>query len=467
MAAGQSPIPSRTLPHAAVRVLSVTELTRLIKGTLESAFPSVWVCGEVAEVSQPASGHVYFTLRDEHAQIRAVIWRSVASRLRFSLEEGLQLLCQGELDVYPPRGSYQLCVRHVEPVGVGSWQLALRQLYQRLAAEGLFDARRKRPLPRFPQRVGLVTSPTGAVVHDFLQIARRRFQGVQILIVPTRVQGDAAAEEIVAAIAQAHRVQPPLDVLVVARGGGSVEDLACFNEEKVVRAIAASPIPLVSAVGHGVDQTLADMAADLYAATPSEAAERVIPSAADLFQHLENLQRRMQSLLRSRVAAARRYLDQLTSARVLTRPETWLAERARRLDELNLRATQAIRQHTQLARHRLSGLAARLEALSPLAVLQRGYSLTMDATTGRLLRTAEETAPGRTILTRLARGQLVSRVEQIDPGSAPLDATGSSGDSASAPASGLTLPRGAQEHPAAPAPAQTSRRQPQERADQA
>lgn len=415
VAAGDSSIPSRAWPRGAVRVLSVTELTRLIKGTLQSAFPSVWVSGEVAEVSQPASGHVYFALRDEQAQIRAVIWRSVASRLRFTLEEGMQVLCQGELDVYPPRGSYQLCVRHVEPVGVGSWQLALRQLYQRLAAEGLFDARRKRALPRFPRRVGLVTSPTGAVVHDFLQIARRRFRGVHILIVPTRVQGEGAAEEIVSAIAQAQRLRPPLDVLVVARGGGSVEDLACFNEERVVRAIARSRIPVVSAVGHGVDQTLADMAADLYAATPSEAAERVIPSAADLRQHLENLRRRMQVRLRSGVAEARRRVEQLAKARVLVRPETWLAERARRLDELHLRAQQAISRRAETARHRLAALAAHLEALSPLAVLQRGYSLTTDLATGRLLRAAEETAPGRVILTRLARGQLLSRVEQIEP----------------------------------------------------
>jgi exodeoxyribonuclease VII large subunit len=415
------------LPNAQ-RVLSVTELTRLIKGTLESAFPSVWVCGEVAEVTQPSSGHIYFTLRDDNAQIRAVIWRNMASRLRFALEEGLQVVCHGELDVYLARGSYQLSVRHLEPVGVGSWQLALRQLYQRLAAEGLFDERRKRPLPDFPQRIALVTSPTGAVVHDFLQIARRRFRGVHILIVPTRVQGEGAAEEIVAALAQAQRVRPPLDVLVVARGGGSVEDLACFNEENVVRAIARSRIPVVSAVGHGIDQTLADMAADLHAATPSEAAERVIPSAADLRQHLENLQRRMQTLLRSRVSAARKFLDQLASARVLVRPETWLAERARRLDELHLRATQAIGRHAEAARHRVGALAARLEALSPLAVLQRGYSLTTDLATGQLIRTAEETAPGRTILTRLARGQIVSRVEQIAPDSPPLGAVEAAGD---------------------------------------
>jgi exodeoxyribonuclease VII large subunit len=405
-----------------VRILSVSELSRLIKGTLESAFPSVWVCGEVAEVSQPASGHIYFTIRDEYAQMRAVIWRSVASRLRLSLEEGLQVLCHGELDVYLPRGTYQLCVRHVEPVGVGSWQLALRQLYQKLAAEGLFDARRKRPLPAFPRWVGLVTSPSGAVVHDFLQIARRRCRGVPILIVPTRVQGEGAADEIVAALAQAQRVQPPLDVLVVARGGGSVDDLACFNEEKVVRAIALSRIPVVCAVGHGVDQTLADLAADLHAATPSEAAERVIPSTDELAQRLAGLHRRMQMLLRSRVSTARTYLDQLARARVLVRPEVWLGEYARRLDELHLRATQAIRRHGEAARARLAELAARLEALSPLAVLQRGYSLTTDAATGRLLLAPEDTAPGRTILTRLAQGQLLSRVEQITPASPTLDA---------------------------------------------
>lgn len=410
---GALPISPR--PARALKILSVSELSRLIKGTLESAFTSLWVSGEVAEVSRPASGHLYFALRDEQAQIRAVIWRSVARRLRFELEEGMQVLCHGDVDVYLPRGTYQLAVRHVEPVGLGAWQLALRQLYQKLRAEGLFDEGRKRPLPPFPKRVGLVTSPSGAVVHDFLQIARRRYRGVQVLIVPTRVQGEGAAEDLVAAIRQAGRLKPPLDVLVVARGGGSVDDLACFNDERVVRAIAACPVPVVSAVGHGVDQTLADLAADLHAATPSEAAERVIPSAADLRQHLEGLSRRMQALLRSRVAAARQDLARLAASRVLARPETWLAERARRLDELASQGARLVRWRCDSARQQLAALAARLEALSPLAVLQRGYSLTTDLTTGRLLRAAEETATGHTIQTRLARGQLISRVERIDP----------------------------------------------------
>src|SRR3954462_7886448 len=272
--------------EATPRVLSVSQLSQLIEGTLESAFQSVWVSGEVSEVSRPHSGHVYFTLRDEAAQMKAVIWRSVASRLRFQLEDGQQVICHGDLDVYPPRGTYQLVVRQVEPEGLGALQLAFKQLQARLAAEGLFEPARKRPLPLFPQRVGFVTSPSGAAIRDFLQVAARRFHGVEILVIPARVQGDGAAVEIARGIELANRLQPPLDCLVVGRGGGSLEDLWSFNEEIVVRAIHASQIPVVSAVGHEIDVTLADLVADIRALTPSEAAERVIPSAAELTARL-------------------------------------------------------------------------------------------------------------------------------------------------------------------------------------
>src|SRR5262245_49533008 len=217
------------LPEQPPRALSVSQLTALIQGTLESNFHPLWVSGEVSEVSRPGSGHIYFTLKDNTAQIRSVLWRSSAVRLRFRLEEGQQVICQGNLDVYPPRGSYQLVVRQVQPRGQGALQLAFQQLQQRLAAEGLFDAERKRPLPAFPRRVGIVTSPSGAAIHDFLQVARRRCCGVEILVIPARVQGDGAAAEIVRGIKQANRLAPPLDVLVIGRGGGSLEDLWSFN----------------------------------------------------------------------------------------------------------------------------------------------------------------------------------------------------------------------------------------------
>src|SRR5438874_4088156 len=327
--------------EATPRVLSVSQLSQLIEGTLESAFQSVWVSGEVSEVSRPHSGHVYFTLRDETAQLKAVIWRSVASRLRFQLEDGQQVICHGDLDVYPPRGTYQLVVRQVEPAGLGALQLAFKQLQERLAAEGLFDPARKRPLPMFPRRVGFVTSPSGAAIQDFLQVAARRFHGVEILVIPARVQGEGACEEIVRGIRLANQLRPPLDVLVVGRGGGSLEDLWCFNEEAVVRAIHASSIPVVSAVGHEIDVTLADLVADVRALTPSEAAERVIPSADELTSRLAVFRRRIVSMLRSRATAARRHVDQLARSRLLRNPRLLIYDRARRLDELDAHAKRA------------------------------------------------------------------------------------------------------------------------------
>ena len=276
--------PSRTSP--ADRVLSVSELTGSIKALLEGEFPSVWVSGEISNFSRPGSGHCYLTLKDDAAQIRAVLWRSAASRVRFDLHDGLEVLCQGSLDVYAPRGSYQLVIEQIEPRGVGALEQALRKLRERLAAEGLFAAERKRPLPRFPRRIAFVTSPTGAAVRDFLEVIRRRWHGVHVLVVPVRVQGDGAAEEIAAGVALVNRLAVEVDVLVVGRGGGSLEDLWAFNEEVVVRAIHASRIPVVSAVGHEIDVTLSDLVADVRALTPSEAAERIVPAAEEVRAYL-------------------------------------------------------------------------------------------------------------------------------------------------------------------------------------
>ena len=391
-------------------ILSVSQLTTLIQGTLESTFHSLWVGGEVSEVSRPHSGHVYFTLKDAQAQIRGVIWKSSAARIKFKLEEGQQVVCHGDLDVYPPRGTYQLVVRQVEPQGLGALQLAFKQLQERLAAEGLFDPAHKKPLPPFPRRVGIVTSPTGAAVRDFLEVAARRFRGVEILVIPSRVQGEGAAAEIVRGIELANRLVPPLDVLVVGRGGGSLEDLWCFNDEAVVRAIFRSQLPVVSAVGHEIDVTLADLVADVRALTPSEAAERVIPSADDLTVRLRQIERRLVANLRGRATAARRHLDQLVRSRVLREPKSLLYDLSRRLDELDAAATRAIRRRLAATSDRLIATTARLESLSPLAVLARGYSVTT-LPGGEVIRDAGQAAPGETIHTRLARGELVSRVE--------------------------------------------------------
>ena len=400
-------------------LLTVSQLTQLIKGTLESTFPSIWVVGEASDVSQPHSGHIYFTLKDQKAKLSGVIWSSIAQRMRFRLEEGQQVICLGDVSVYAPHGKYQLKVSQIQPHGQGALQLAFQQLQKRLAGEGLFDPARKRQLPAFPRRVGFVTSPTGAAIHDFLQVAARRFQGVQILVIPARVQGEGSALEIARGIELANRLRPPLDVLVVGRGGGSLEDLWSFNEEVVVRAIYASRVPVVSAVGHEIDVTLADLVADVRALTPSEAAERVIPSAEELTGRLTQLQRRMAHIVRSRVAAIRRQVEQLASRRVLRDPRTLIYDLSRRLDDLDQQASRAIRRRLLTSGDRLAALSARLESLSPLAVLARGYSVTTRAETGEIVRSASGISTGVRLKSRLLDGELLSRVESVTPSSLP------------------------------------------------
>jgi exodeoxyribonuclease VII large subunit len=399
-------------------VFTVSRLTQLIQGTLQSTFSSIWVSGEISEVSRPHSGHLYFTLKDETSQIRGVIWRSAASRLKFQLEDGQQVVCLGDIDVYPPRGTYQLIVRQVEPQGVGALQLAFKQLQKRLEAEGLFDPRHKRPLPPFPRRVGFVTSPSGAAIRDFLQVAVRRFRGVHFFVIPARVQGEGSAQEIASGIELANRLEPPLDVLVVGRGGGSLEDLWSFNEEVVVRAIFASEAPVVSAVGHEIDVTLSDLVADVRALTPSEAAERIIPSADELTSRLSALQRRMAALLRARLTAARQRVEQLARRRILRDPRSLVYDLSRRLDELDQQAARAVHRRLDQSREKVASLAARLDSLSPLAVLSRGYSVTTRLDSGEVVRNGADVAVGELITTRLLSGELVSRVERVGKGSA-------------------------------------------------
>jgi exodeoxyribonuclease VII large subunit len=296
---------------------------------------------------------------------------------------------------------------------MGALELALRQLREKLASEGLFDRNRKRPLPRFPRRIGVVTSPTSAAVRDFLQVMARRWRGVETLIFPARVQGDGAAKEIVAAIQAANRAAPPLDVLVLARGGGSLEDLWCFNEEPVVRAIAASGVPTVSAIGHEIDVTLADLAADVRALTPSEAAERVVPAAEDISDLVRGLGLRLRMALSTRAAHARQRLDALANRPALARPLDGVLQRARRADELSVRLHAAARSLVRDRRAAIAGAAGKLEALSPLGVLSRGYSLTFAEPGERLVSAADEVRSGQRIITRLHRGRITSRVEDI------------------------------------------------------
>ncbi len=401
-------------PASSEKVLSVSQLTAELKGVVETRFSSVWVAGEISNFSRPQSGHCYFTLKDDAAQLRGVIWKGTATRLKFDLKDGLEIVCRGHLDVYPPRGSYQLVVEEVQPRGVGALELALRKLRERLAAEGLFDANRKRPLPKFPRRIGFVTSPTGAAIRDFLEVLQRRWRGVEVLVFPARVQGDGAAAEVAAGIRLANRVAPPLDVLVVGRGGGSLEDLWCFNEEVVVRAIAASRIPTVSAVGHEIDVTLADFAADVRALTPSEAAERVVPSAQDVSQLVRNMSTRIERAFANQVAAWRQRLESLSSRPALARPEDAVRNLSRQVDEFAIRLLTAMKSSLRDNESRLATLHGKLDSLSPLAVLGRGYSLTQDRVTKRLVTSAKQLKKGQMLVTRLAEGAVTSTVDEIE-----------------------------------------------------
>jgi exodeoxyribonuclease VII large subunit len=397
------------------RILSVWELTARIKDLLETSFPDVWVEGEISNLSRPRSGHVYLTLKDERAQLPAVLWRTTARRVRFDLHDGLEVICRGHVDVYPPHGKYQLIVDEIQPKGIGALELAFRQLHDKLARQGLFEAARKRPLPRLARRIAVVTSPTGAAIRDFLEVLRRRSPWVDVLVVPVRVQGEGAAEEIAEAIGLVNRLAQPVDCLVVTRGGGSLEDLWAFNEEVVVRAIFASRIPVVSGVGHEIDVTLSDLVADVRALTPSDAAQRVAPAADEIAGLLRQYQKRLLAALRSRSLAARSRLDALAAHRVFRRPLEAIRERERRLDELTARFGRAIRNRVELTRRHADSLAARLDSLSPLAVLGRGYSLTPRVPDGAVIRDARELAVGDQLNTRFARGQATSRVEQTTP----------------------------------------------------
>lgn len=396
----------------AKQVLTVSRLTQKIQWTLHDSFPDFWVAGEITNLTQPQSGHIYLTLGDEQAQIKSVIWRSTAKRIGFDLQDGMEVICRGSIDVYPPRGVYQLIIKKIEPQGVGSQQLALKQLHAKLAAEGLFDAERKRPLPRLPKRIGVVTSPTGAAIRDFLQVVSRRWPNLEILILPSRVQGDGAGGEIAAAIRSASLLQNPLDVLVVTRGGGSAEDLWCFNDEAVVRAIADSPIPVISGVGHEIDVTLCDVVADVRALTPSEAAELVIPVKLQVIAGIEELQSRMNAALSARIDVAEQKLKSLEQRRVLQEPEQLLNVSRRTVDEIELRMGQVVNRYLERRESEIAVFAGRLHAISPLSVLARGYSVTENEQ-GEIVKSVKELAVGEKIKTRLGSGRVESQITEL------------------------------------------------------
>lgn len=377
------------------------------------AFPRVIVTGEISGLTRASSGHVYFTLKDEASQIKAVMWRSSAIKLKFDLRDGLAVEAIGGVEVYAPRGQYQLMVERLTPQGIGPLELAFRQLHAKLAAEGLFDVARKRPLPRFPKRIAVITSPAGAAVHDILQILLRRWPGVNVVVVPVPVQGPEAAPKIAAALGMVHRL-PDVDVVICGRGGGSLEDLWAFNEELVARAIAQCRIPVISAVGHETDVTIADLVADQRALTPSEAAERVIPVKAEWVQHLDQLRDRLCSSLVALTNSRRKELEQLKKRRALAKPLEQIHRFSRELDDLETRLKQSWKRKLASLNAELESAGRALQALSPLAVLERGFSISKRVPGGDLIQSVKQVQVGDRLATLVADGQILSQVLQVD-----------------------------------------------------
>lgn len=393
--------------------LTVAQLNWYIKGVLEEAVPKVWVEGEVSDLSQPSSGHIYFSLKDEDSQVRAVIWRNTAAKLPFKLKNGLSIVCCGAVEVYPPRGSYQLIVRQIQPLGIGPLQLAFQQLHQKLSALGLFDPQLKRELPRFPKRIGFVTSPSGAAIHDFLQAATQLWSDFTLTVIPATVQGETAARDIVKGIQAAQRITPALNVLIVGRGGGSIEDLWCFNEESVVKAIRACSIPVVSAVGHEIDVTLSDLAADKRALTPTDAAQVVLPNRKEILSRLSQTRMRSDGTIRNRLKSLRQRIESLSGRSVLARPHEIHLPRRQTIDQCDLRARRAIWALLSAKQELLSGKSRAIAALSPLNVLARGYSLTRLASNLQTIKQPTNVQIGDAIESLLHQGRIVSRVEEI------------------------------------------------------
>ena len=399
--------------------LTVSQLTNSIRIALESRFAAVWVEGEISNFKPHSSGHWYFTLKDQNAQLRAKCFRSTNTRIRFRPTDGLHVRARGKLSIYAPRGEYELVVDALDPVGAGALRIAFEQLRDRLNAEGLFAKELKRPLPVFPRRVGIVTSPTGAAIRDILNVISRRTQTVHVLFSPARVQGDLAGPDIARAIRfinQYHeralaegRTEDLVDVLIVGRGGGSTEDLWAFNQEEVARAIRKSVIPVISAVGHETDFTIADFVADFRAPTPSAAAEIVAAREDQLCSSLDNLGRQLVRLTRYQVVNLRARVQEQALSHAFDEVKSRLTTARRRYEAAWSSCDAAIGEKLQDGRERLGLAAASLDALSPLGVLQRGYAIAQDAS-GRLVSDAAAVNVGDEVRVRLAKGKLNTRV---------------------------------------------------------
>lgn len=374
-------------------VFSVREITRYIKTLLERerTLQAVLVRGEISNCKYHSSGHLYFTLKDDAAELRCVMWRDRVEALRIRCEDGMRVIADGSITLFERAGQYQLSVAALQADGVGNLYLAFEQLKRKLTAEGLFEPERKRALPAFPRRIALLTSPTGAVVHDFITISTRRWPGCTIVLVPTAVQGAQAAASIVHALRLAARL-PEAEVIVLARGGGSFEDLACFNDETVARAIAASPLPVVSAIGHETDFTIADFVADLRAPTPSAAAELVVPDMHGVAEYLRHTRERIFSSVRTRLERDRRDLQRALTHPALRNPALLIRDRQQQLDMLGERIFARMQQRLTTTTQRLDAVEGRLTALDPRGVLLRGYALVLRPADGALLPSAAQAA---------------------------------------------------------------------------
>jgi len=439
------------------KVLTVTELTRNIQFLLESSFDLLWVEGEISNLRRPNSGHVYFTLKDERSQVRAVVFRQALRGIGFGLEDGMHILCRAGLTVYEPRGEYQLIIDSVEPKGLGALQMAFEQLKARLEREGLFDASWKKPIPFVPERIGVITSPSGAVIRDILHVTGRRFPSVNILLAPVRVQGAEAPLEIVQAIGDLNAAEG-VDVIIVARGGGSLEDLMAFNDERVARAIFHSRVPVISAVGHETDFTIADFVSDLRAPTPSAAAELAVPIRKELLRSVAELDCRLRSrqgrILEGKTGALQRLRERLRDpARAIadrrvhfdaaagrlaaalkagierggrraetvrerlhaSSPVRGIRDRRFRVEALERNLKSCMLRRTERPRDRLAGLVSVLDSLSPLAVLKRGYGLVRTVPEGAIVRSSASVSVGGEVDVKVAEGSFTASVTKTLP----------------------------------------------------
>lgn len=398
-------------PATKRHIYTVAELTREARMLLESAFPSAWVEGEISNFILHSSGHMYFSLKDENAILKCAMFKMANQQLRFVPKDGMKVLCLGKVGIYEKKGEYQLYVQTMEPKGIGALQLAFQQLKERLEKEGLFDPAHKKPVPFLPQRIGIVTSPTGAAIRDVLNISRRRFQNIEIIINPVRVQGKDAAHEIADAIKQFNKYNK-IDVIVLTRGGGSMEDLWPFNEEIVARAIFDSRLPVISAVGHEVDFTISDFVADFRAPTPSAAAELVIPEKEKLASMIETSYRRLTNNFLHKINLLKERFKQLKESYILRQPLNLVVQMRQRVDDLMHDLTIRTHHIVELNKEELNNLTGKLEALSPLAVLSRGYSITFKLPEGKAIKDAKALHPGDRIETRLNKGKIISKIER-------------------------------------------------------